>query len=56
MTILGMMDGYHGDEDEFGDFQHYGICHCEICDDCIDIKYQLADDRIDFYEEMELIN
>lgn len=56
MPILGQMDGWHGDEDDFGYIWPDSNCHCKICDDCIEIDYRLSDDTNDCLEDSETFN
>ncbi len=47
MSYRGMMDGWHGDENEC-----HG--HCGLCDECEDRYYQRCDDEYEAWRDEEL--
>lgn len=49
MSYRGMMDGWHGDENECRG-------HCGLCEDCDERYYQRCDEEYDSWRDEQLLN
>jgi hypothetical protein len=49
MSYQGMMDGWHGDENEC-------LGHCGLCDDCDDKYHQRCDEEYESWRDEQLFN